>query len=42
MDGLIFVTENGQHRLAAGQMTNCEIVAAQQYDLVGVATGKGW
>jgi ribosomal protein S12 methylthiotransferase len=41
VDGLVFVTEGGQS-LASGVMTNCEIVASQQYDLVGVATGNPW
>ena len=39
VDGLVFVTQDGQHPLA-GHMTECEIVAAQNYDLIGVATGE--
>jgi len=36
IDGLVYVTGNEQP-LAAGQIVPCEIVAAQEYDLVGVA-----
>jgi ribosomal protein S12 methylthiotransferase len=39
VDGLVFVTQDGPHPLAPGHMTACEIVAAQNYDLIGVATG---
>ena len=41
VDGLVFVTQ-GEHSLEPGLFTRCEIVAAQQYDLVGVATGRPW
>jgi ribosomal protein S12 methylthiotransferase len=42
VDGLVFVTESGDRQLCAGAMTDCEIVASQQYDLIGVATEKPW
>ena len=40
VDGLVFVTEDGEQPLSPGVMTRCEIVASQQYDLIGVATGQ--
>jgi ribosomal protein S12 methylthiotransferase len=36
VDGLVYVTGKG---LAPGQIVPCEIVATQQYDLIGVAVG---
>jgi ribosomal protein S12 methylthiotransferase len=39
VDGLVFVTGD-QHRLKAGDIVPVEIVASQEYDLVGVAAGK--
>ncbi len=42
IDALVFVTESEESLLGAGAMTACEIVAAQQYDLVGVAIEKPW
>jgi ribosomal protein S12 methylthiotransferase len=38
VDGLVFVT-GGKTRLSAGAIVPCEIVASQNYDLVGVAAG---
>jgi ribosomal protein S12 methylthiotransferase len=37
IDGVVYVTGRG---LRAGQIVPCEIVARQEYDLVGVAVGK--
>lgn len=42
IDGLVFVSHDDDIVLEAGNMTQCEIVAAQQYDLVGVATRAPW
>jgi ribosomal protein S12 methylthiotransferase len=42
VDGLVFVTEEERGSLRAGAMTDCEIVASKQYDLVGVAVGEPW
>jgi len=39
VDGLVFVTGD-QHRLRAGDIVPVEIVATQEYDLIGVAAGK--
>lgn len=39
IDALVYVT-GGKKRLAAGDIVTCEIVAAREYDLIGVATGK--
>jgi len=39
VDGLVFVTAD-QHKLRAGDIVPVEIVATQEYDLVGVAAGK--
>jgi ribosomal protein S12 methylthiotransferase len=39
VDGLVFVTGD-QHKLRTGDIVPVEIVAAQEYDLVGVAAGK--
>ena len=39
VDGLVFVTGD-QHKLRAGDIVPVEIVATQEYDLVGVAAGK--
>ncbi len=36
VDGLVFVTEAPQQPLAPGHLIECEIVAAQGYDLIGV------
>ena len=36
VDGLVFVTGD-QHKLRAGDIVPVEIVATQEYDLVGVA-----
>jgi ribosomal protein S12 methylthiotransferase len=38
VDGLVFVTGDKKQKLTAGQIVSVEIVAAQGYDLVGVAT----
>ena len=35
VDGLVFVTEAPQQPLAPGHLIECEIVAAQGYDLIG-------
>jgi ribosomal protein S12 methylthiotransferase len=40
VDAVVYVT-GGTHKLAAGRITPCEIVAVQDYDLVGAAVGKG-
>ena len=42
VDGLVFVTEDPGTRLEIGAMTRCEVVAAQQYDLVAVAVDQPW
>ena len=42
VDALVFVTESDEVRLHAGAMARCEIVAAQQYDLIAVATEQPW
>jgi len=39
IDAAVYVT-GGKKRLAAGEIVKCEIVAAQDYDLIGVAMGK--
>jgi ribosomal protein S12 methylthiotransferase len=39
VDGLVFVTED-RHRLKSGDIVPVEIVASQEYDLVGVAADK--
>jgi ribosomal protein S12 methylthiotransferase len=39
VDGLVFVTGD-QIKLRAGDIVPVEIVASQEYDLVGVAAGK--
>ena len=39
VDGLVYVTGN-EHSLASGAITRCEIVASQDYDLIGAALGK--
>ncbi len=39
VDGLVFVTGD-RHKLRAGDIVPCEIVATQEYDLVAVAAGK--
>ena len=38
VDGLVYVTGN-EHLLTSGVITRCEIVASQDYDLIGVALG---
>ena len=42
IDALVFVTECDEFRLRPGMMANCEIVAAQHYDLVAVVTAPPW
>ncbi|MFO7902690.1 MAG: 30S ribosomal protein S12 methylthiotransferase RimO [Pirellulaceae bacterium] len=42
IDQLVFVTEADEAALQPGDMTWCEIVAAQHYDLVGAATSTPW
>jgi ribosomal protein S12 methylthiotransferase len=37
VDSVVYVSG---HKLAAGRIVSCEIVAASEYDLVGVAVGK--
>lgn len=39
VDGLVFVTGD-KHKLRAGDIVPVEIVASQEYDLVGVAAGR--
>ncbi len=39
IDAVVYVT-GGKKRLSAGDIVRCEIVAAQEYDLIGVALGK--
>jgi ribosomal protein S12 methylthiotransferase len=39
VDGLVFVTGD-RHKLRAGEIVPVEVVATQEYDLVGVAAGK--
>jgi ribosomal protein S12 methylthiotransferase len=39
VDGLVFVTGD-KHKLRAGDIVPAEIVASQEYDLIGVAAGK--
>ena len=39
VDALVFVTET-EEQLTPGDLATCEIVAHQQYDLIGVATSK--
>ena len=39
VDGLVFVTGD-QHKLRAGDIVPVEIVATQEYDLIGVAAGR--
>jgi ribosomal protein S12 methylthiotransferase len=39
VDGLVFVTGD-KHKLRAGDIVPVEIVASQEYDLVGVAAGS--
>jgi ribosomal protein S12 methylthiotransferase len=39
VDAVVYVT-GGHQKLAAGKITPCEIVTAQDYDLIGVAVGK--
>lgn len=41
IDRLVFVTESDA-RLEPGAMVRCEVVAAQAYDLVAVATSEPW
>ncbi len=38
VDAIVYVT-GGEHELFAGDIVPCEIVTAQEYDLIGVATG---
>jgi ribosomal protein S12 methylthiotransferase len=37
VDGVVYVTGRG---LRPGKIVKCEIVAAQDYDLIGAAMGK--
>jgi ribosomal protein S12 methylthiotransferase len=39
VDAVVYVT-GGEHKLAAGAIAPCEIVASREYDLVGVAVGS--
>ncbi len=39
IDGLVYVTSQPDDRFAAGQFVPCEFVAADGYDLIGVAVG---
>jgi ribosomal protein S12 methylthiotransferase len=39
VDAVVYVT-GGNQKLAAGKIAPCEIVTAQDYDLIGVAVGK--
>ncbi|WP_164102117.1 30S ribosomal protein S12 methylthiotransferase RimO [Candidatus Laterigemmans baculatus] len=40
VDGVSFISETGEHALAAGQMVGCEVVASQGYDLVAVPVAE--
>lgn len=40
VDAAVFVT-GGQHKLAAGRIVPCEVVARQNYDLIAVALDRG-
>lgn len=40
VDGLVFVTGQKKHKLKAGDIVPTQIVATQDYDLIGVAAGK--
>lgn len=40
VDGLVFVTGQKKHKLKAGDIVPTQIVAVQDYDLIGVAAGK--
>ncbi len=42
IDGLVFVTQADSVQLHSGAMATCEIVAAQQYDLIAVAAEEPW
>ncbi len=42
IDSLVFVSQSDETTLRPGAMSRCEVVAAQQYDLVAVATGEAW
>ncbi len=42
IDSLVFVSQSDATALRPGAMTRCEVVAAQQYDLVAVAVGQPW
>ncbi len=39
VDAVVYVTGQ-EHKLAAGAIAACEIVASREYDLIGVAVGK--
>jgi ribosomal protein S12 methylthiotransferase len=39
VDGVVYVTGN-KRKLAPGHLIACEIVASQEYDLIGLAVGK--
>jgi ribosomal protein S12 methylthiotransferase len=41
VDGVVYVTGGGQP-ITAGAFVPCEIVAARDYDLIGVAVGEPW
>jgi len=40
IDGLVYVTEQPGDELAPGKFVNCEMVAADGYDLVAVPLGE--
>lgn len=40
VDGLVFVTGQKKHKLKAGDIVPTQIVAVQDYDVIGVAAGK--
>jgi len=40
VDGIVYVT-GGRHRIQTGALVPCEIVTTRDYDLIGLATGKG-
>ena len=39
VDAVVYVTGQGE-KISAGQIVSCEIVASQEYDLIGVAVGS--
>ncbi len=40
IDGLVFIARGDRPSLQPGDLVQCEIVASQQYDLIGVAVGE--